>query len=230
MRLSVSSWASTSYSTSSGLTSTRQKSQGAPQPLPPHMRPGTALRKAATDSLPDRCSGTGSSRPAGCDPVIVCVLPDRGRSGVRPDPQFPATSLYHISFCAARSGVPAGASRTFDSVVEYPLPRYRLSDMVRRPAGARKASLHLLLESFCRGFESHGNSRRSLRESVRGAKRTAGAAATGVVTSAWQNTPPGAWRTGPRPLPASTGRNSSPFRGRRGVRAGWPLRWPLRWR
>lgn len=84
MRVWPSTEASTSYSTSSALTSTRQKSQGAPQPLPPHMRPGMALRRAATVSLPDRCSGVGSFDPAGCDPIMMTSCLTGGRSSVRP--------------------------------------------------------------------------------------------------------------------------------------------------
>ena len=37
------------------------------------------------------------------------------------------------------------------------------------------------------------------------------AAADGIVAAVWQNTLPGAWCSGHRPLPASTGRNSLPL-------------------
>jgi hypothetical protein len=65
-----SSSASTSYSTSLGFTRTRQKSQGTPQPLPPHIRMETARRKAATFSRAGRGSPTDVFSSAGADPFI----------------------------------------------------------------------------------------------------------------------------------------------------------------
>jgi hypothetical protein len=73
-----SSVASTSYSTSVDDTRTRQKSQGTPQPLPPHIRPGVARRRAATVSRPLRSSCTGVVRSTGwsadADPFISPYL------------------------------------------------------------------------------------------------------------------------------------------------------------
>jgi hypothetical protein len=53
-----------------GATRTRQKSQGTPQPLPPHMRIGTARRKAATFNRADRGSPTDNFPSVGADPLI----------------------------------------------------------------------------------------------------------------------------------------------------------------
>ena len=65
-----SSSASISYSTSVCDTTTRQKSHGAPQPLPPHILIGTARRNAATGKRVPRCSWPGAFRSAGADPFI----------------------------------------------------------------------------------------------------------------------------------------------------------------
>jgi hypothetical protein len=70
MAISPSRSASTSYSTSLEVTSTLQKSQGAPHPLPPHMRKLTARRKVATLNRWDRGSCSDAVSPAGADPFM----------------------------------------------------------------------------------------------------------------------------------------------------------------
>jgi hypothetical protein len=78
---SPSSWASTSYSTSLAETSTRQKSQGTPHPLPPQRRMGNARRSAATLRRPVRGASPSGSvlvRSAEADPFIrlPCSSPE----------------------------------------------------------------------------------------------------------------------------------------------------------
>lgn len=104
----------------------------------------------------------------------------------------------------ASSRASGGDRRVAHRIPFASLPAFRYVLPAGRP---EKATGNLLLESFCRGFWFARKSGRSLREIVRGAKRTASEVAPGIAVFAWQHTPPGAWCTGHQPLPASTGRS-----------------------
>src|SRR5487761_1392674 len=120
--------------------------------------------------------------------------------------QGPLTSLPPSACHVVRP--PISAFRGAHRILFASLAAFRYGS----PTGQRlQASRYSLLESYCRGFEAHGTSGRSLRETVRGAMRTAGEAAPEAVVLASQTTPPGAWCTGARLLPASTGRSTVPL-------------------
>src|SRR5712671_7348222 len=128
MRVAPSSRASTSYSTSSGPTSTRQKSQGNPDPLPPHMRMGMALRRAATLNRAGLVSPADDTRCSAAHPRHVSAADTTGGSPAEPTRDSPAAHT-RGSPAEPAHGSPADV---FSSTGVDPFIRIRLVPLVRK--------------------------------------------------------------------------------------------------